>query len=99
MIIIKSCLKWAASNMTTGQEVSQYLIDAGEASKAQVQQGKSGDRNVAIFQCKKYLYKGAGRINTRLLKSILPLYISMSSDTQNKSKQTDDKKQLCEVFN
>ena len=40
----------AGFNMTTGQEVLQYLIDAGEASKAKVQWGKNGDRNVVIFQ-------------------------------------------------
>ena len=52
--------------MTTGQEVLHYLIDAGEASKALVQWGKSGDRTVVIFQGKKYLYKGAVKINKRL---------------------------------
>ena len=69
----------------TGEEILQYLLDAGEASQAKVQWGKSGYRNVVIFQGKKYQYKGSGKINKRLLKSILPLYISMSSNTQNKN--------------
>ena len=77
----------AASNMTnpTGEEILQYLLDAGEASQAKVQWGKSGYRNVVIFQGKKYLYKGTGKINKRLLKSILPLYINMSEKPLNKN--------------
>ena len=72
----------------TGEEILQYLLDAGEASQAKVQWGKSGYRNVVIFQGKKYLYKGTGKINKRLLKSILPLYISMSDKPSNKNTKT-----------
>ena len=86
----------------TGEEILQYLLEAGEASQAKVQWGKSGYRNVVIFQGKKYQYKGSGKINKRLLKSILPLYISMPPKVQNKNtknstnsstkKDDDDKK-------
>ena len=33
----------------TSQEMLQVLLDAGEASQAKVQWGKSGYRNVVIF--------------------------------------------------
>ena len=56
----------------TGEEILQYLLNAGEASQAKVQWGK-GYRNVVIFQGKKYLYKGTGKIHKRLVTSILPV--------------------------
>ena len=69
-------LEVAASNMTnpTGEEILQYLLDAGQAQyPVEVKWGK-GYRNVVIFQGKKYQYKGTGKVNKRLFKSILPLY-------------------------
>ena len=80
----------AASNMTnpTGEEILQYLLEAGEAQyPVEVKWGK-GYRNVVIFQGKKYQYKGTGNVNKRLLKSILPLYISMSDKPSNKNTKT-----------
>ena len=73
-------MKVGASNMThpTDRDVLQFVLDAGEASQANVKWG-SGHRNVVIFKGKKYQYKGTGSVNKILLKSILPLYISMSS--------------------
>ena len=69
----------------TGEETLKYLLDAGQAQyPVEVKWGK-GYRNVVMFKGKKYPYKGSGKINKRLLKSILPLYISMSSNTQNKN--------------
>ena len=45
-------LKVGASNMThpTDRGVLQFVLDAGEASQANVKWGKSGHRNVVIFQ-------------------------------------------------
>ena len=78
-------LQLNAYNMThpTDREVLQFLLDAGEASKANIKWG-SGTRNVIIFQGKKYQYKGTGNVNKILMKSILPLYINMSSKVQVK---------------
>ena len=67
----------------TGREVLQYLLDAGEASQAKVKWDNSGYRHVVIFQGKKCVYKGTGHVHKRLLKSISPLYISMSAKVQN----------------
>ena len=79
----------------TGEEILQYLLEAGEAQyPVQIKWGK-GYRNVVIFQGKKYQYKGSGKINKRLLKSILPLYISMSDKSSNTNTKNDDKKQIC----
>ena len=63
----------------------QYLLDAGEAQyPVEVKWGK-GYRNVVIFKGKKYQYKGTGKVNKRLFKSIFPLYISMSDKPSNKN--------------
>jgi hypothetical protein len=63
--------------MTAGEQILQYLLDAGEAQFVEVKWGK-GHRNVVLFKGKKYQYKGGANLNKNLLKSILPLYISMS---------------------
>ena len=49
-------LKVGASNMThpTDRDVLQFLLDAGEASRANVKWGNNGYRNVIIFQGKKH---------------------------------------------
>ena len=73
--------------MTTFREILDYLLDAGEAKTAYVPWGK-GHRNVVIFKGKTYLYKLTGEVNTRLGKIILPLYISMSTNTQNKNQKS-----------
>ena len=75
----------------TGEEILHYLLEAGEAQyPVKVKWGK-GSRNVVIFQGKKYQYKGTGEVNKILLKSILPLYISMSSNTLNKNTKNNEK--------
>ena len=88
-------LKVGPSNMThpADRDVLLLFLDAGEASQANVEWG-SGHRNVVIFTGKKYQYKGAGSVNKILMKSNLPLYISMSSKVLIKNKITDDKKQI-----
>ena len=66
----------AASYMTnpTGEEILQYLLDAGEAQyPVEVKWGK-GYRNVVIFQGKKYLYK-LGVESSRIL--VVCLYESV----------------------
>ena len=49
--------------MTTGKEILQYLIEAGEASQAKVKWGK-GYRNVVIFRVKSIYIK----VLVRLIK-------------------------------
>ena len=71
----------------TDQEVLPFLLDTGDAKTANVKRGNSGYRNVVIFQSKKYQYKGTGSINERFLKSLLPLYISMSATVLNTNKK------------
>jgi hypothetical protein len=75
----------------TDREVLQFLLDSGEAKQANVKWGNSGYRNVIIFQGKKYQYKGTGNVNIILIKSILPLYISMSAKVKNTNKKDDEK--------
>ena len=62
----------------TDHEVLQYMLDNKHATHANVKRG-SGYRNIVIFQGKKYQSNGKGGVNQILLKSILPLYITMSS--------------------
>ena len=58
----------------TGEEILQYLLDAGEAQyPVEVKWGK-GYRNVVIFQGKKYQYNGKILFNNLLLILPLPLY-------------------------
>ena len=58
----------AASHTATGQEALQYLVDAGEASQAKVQWGKSY-RNVAISQGK--------NTNIRVLVRLIKYYLKI----------------------
>ena len=63
-----------------------YLIQHGHADHVQVKWGK-GHRWVIIIEGKKYPYKGGYDINKNLKKKITSLYISMSTNTQNKNKK------------
>ena len=62
----------------TDREVLQLLLDAGEASQANVMWGNSCNRNVIIFRGKKYQYNSTGDVNKISMKSISPLYRRMS---------------------
>ena len=72
----------------TDHEIVQYMLDNKRATKTNIKWG-SGDRNVIIFQGKKYQYKEVGDVNNILMKRISPLYIKMSSKLQITMK-TDD---------
>ena len=50
----------------TDRDVSQFVLDAGEASQANVKWGKSGYRNVVIFNVK--------NINIRALVALISDY-------------------------
>ena len=75
----------------TDQEVLQYMLDSGEAISAYVNWG-NGFRDIIVFQDKKYQYNGKGSVNKILLKSILPLYITMSSKVKITIKTGDSEK-------
>ena len=75
----------------TDHEVLQYMLDNKHATHANVKWG-TGYRNIVIFQDKRYQYKEIGSVNNILLKSILPLYITMSSKVKITIK-TDDSEQ------
>ena len=82
-------LKVGASNMThpTHQGVLQFLLDAGEASQANVKWG-SGHRNVVIFHCKKYQYKGTGSFYENIIGkyfTIIYKYVSKRLKTNKKN--------------
>ena len=75
----------------TDREIVQYMLDNKYAIKNNIKWG-TGYRNVVIFQGKKYQYKEAGDVNKILMKSISPLYITMSSKLQITIKTDDENK-------
>jgi hypothetical protein len=82
----------------TDHEVLQYMLDNKHATHANVKWG-SGYRNIVIFQGKKYQYNGKGGVNKILLKSILPLYITMSSKVKITIKTDDSEKNKVVIKN
>ena len=69
----------------TGEEILQYLLDAGEAQyPVEVKWGKRY-RWVIKIGCKTYPYKGGHEINNNLKKKIVSLYISMSDKPSNEN--------------
>ena len=75
----------------TDHEVLQYMLDNNHAINANVKWG-NGYRNIVIFQGKNYQYNGKGGVNKTLFKSILPLYITMSSKVKITIKTDDSEK-------
>ena len=75
----------------TDHEVLQYMLDNKHATHANVKWG-SGYRNIVTFQCKKYQYNGKGGVSKIVLKSISPLYITMSSKVKITIKTEDSEK-------
>ena len=74
--------------MTTFREILDYLLEAKEANTADVPWGKNSYRNVIIFRGNTYVYKLTGEVNYRFGTILLPLYIRMSSNTQNKNQKS-----------
>ena len=82
----------------TDHEVLQYMLDNKHATHANVKCG-NGYRNIGIFQSKNYQYNGKGGVNKILLKSILPLYITMSSKVKITIKTDDSEKNKVVIKN